>query len=206
MYQNSRMFEWNRRRAGRLCVALVTCQVGSACGDPGSVEIPLPLGRATPEPGASTSAVILVEGSGSDAPCALAASLPDAEARQTLLTGSGERLFNDGKTEVECRIRPSAPGDDVDGVFDVELRVSDEALPQFELRGAASLGQTTVLKLAMTMRGNSESVEALCNVEPKTLLPGAAWFPSFMCEGVRYNATPVACQFEGGAIFERCER
>jgi hypothetical protein len=63
-----------------------------------------------------------------------------------------------------------------------------------------------MLELAMTVSGNSELVEALCGVEPKTLVPGAVWFPSFTCGNVRYNAQPVACRLEGGVIFERCER
>lgn len=198
-YQNRGMLGWDLRR---LCAALAACQL--ACGDPGSIEVPLPLGRVMPKPGSSTGSVLVVEGSGSDARCAFEVSLPDADASRTLLTGAGERFISRAETQVECRIRQSGPPEAMDNVFDVALRISERSF-SFELGGTVSLGQTTMLELAMSLSRNAELVEAVCSVEPKTLLPGAAWLPSFTCDSVRYNAMPAACRIEGGAIFENCD-
>ena len=191
-------------RAKGSCWLLVTSDFIFACGDPGNIEVPLPLGRITPTPVTPSTAVVVAEGTGPEERCTFEVLIPDVDARRTLLTAVGERLASTSEAPVNCRVHQ---GDsDSEDVYDVEVRLSHQALPHFELRGQATAGEATTLALTMTLSDEHAELEAACNSDELEIVGGAVWFPSFTCSNVRYNSNPSDCRLDGGAIFENCDR
>jgi len=196
----------NLVRTARYLLAVGAAGLGSACGDPADIQVPLPLAGFDAQPAVSpASAVLMLEGSGTYAACdAFRTSLPNPGAQETLLNGAGQRLMSSAGSRVECRVASLSV--DAPGVFDVELRVDQEGgLPHFELRGRVSDAGRATLTLSMSL-ADGDSIQSECSGEVKAVLPGALWVPSFSCEDTRSSDSPVDCRLEGGVIFEKCER
>jgi hypothetical protein len=191
---------WGRRtRRGIAVLGLWVC----ACGDPGDVQVPLPLtGFNPPAAVALARAVVVVDGSGVDATCAaLRAALPDETARESLRTAQGERLASRGPSSIQCRVQLARAG--VPDVYDVALQLADPALTRLELQGSVNAGRATfVLSISLP---NAGSLEAACSGEAQGIVAGALWVPDFSCIDARNDDSPVDCRITGGVILEYCE-
>jgi hypothetical protein len=101
---------------------------------------------------------------------------------------------------VEAR---SAFGVDAD-VFDVDLFVEHESQRRFAVTGALSQAGSSRVALGLLTADGLE-IDAECNSEVVTVLPGAAWFKLAGCVGRSPDAAWLGCSIEVIAIFENCD-
>jgi hypothetical protein len=182
---------------------VVGIMLSCACGDPRDIEVPLPLSGG-PAPSAPSTAVVVMQGSGPDEMCdTFQVSLPDIDAARALRIGGGEQLSARDGAQIDCRVQV-ADQQALD-VFDIALRLENEALPYFDLRGRVATGEVAMLTLTTSLTRDGE-MQAICSGVPRGIMPGAVWFPLFNCADTRYDETPIDCRIEGGVLFERCDR
>ncbi len=161
--------------------------------DPTSAE-PLP-------PAQAALWVALSAGQGATCPSARSFQLPDG-ARETIVgpSGQGDRIVDGGEHVVQCRVIPSP---DIDGTFDLDLRLASGEIGNFHASGTGSdAGGTLQVDFSTTQLSLSQEG---CTISVDTVLLGAVWIRSLSCPSLHDSSSPgVSCVGNGGLIFENC--
>jgi len=134
--------------------------------------------------------------------------IPDgARTTVTGASGAGERVKDGGDNIVECDVRPASGGT---SNYNVSLKFQGGEVGNFIASGAvpapasADASSTGTLDVVFNT-GQFGLHQDRCTADIKKLLPGAIWIRSLHCDNLHDPSSPgIACDGQGGVIFENC--